>query len=193
VTQQEHEQLVQEEADGQILFGIDRAFARRFFTDVPLSAIQRETGEATYFEKLVVFGAFLAAPVSLLVSAVFAVQYFRWWSILVVPASVALWFLFSGTSSMARSPLRIVSLVLIAAIAAVIFGTFDARLSRFLLCVALAFWLNRFMYIAATVFLRALIIRSHQAFSFLHEHITIKRAEPGDGVNGGPPYAPPLR
>jgi len=55
------------------------------------------------------------------------------------------------------------------------FGPFEQHLTLFLVFAALAFWLNRFMYVAASVFLRALIIRSHWAFTFLHEHITIKR------------------
>ena len=175
MTQQEHAQLIQEEADGHVLFGIDRAFARKFFTDVPLRTIERDIGEATYFEKLVVFGAFIGAPICLLVSVVFAVLYFRWWSILMVPASIAFWFLFSGTSSMGRSRLFGTSLLLLAALALHIFTSFEPRLTLFLLFAALAFWLNRLMYLAATLFLRALVIRSHRAFSFLHEHITIKR------------------
>jgi hypothetical protein len=176
VTQQEHAQLVQEEADGRLLFGIDPAFARKFFTDVPLRDIERETGDVTYLEKLVVFGAFLGAPLCLLGSAILAALYFRWWSIVIVPAAVVLWFLFSGTSSMGRSRLFGVSLLPLAAIALHFFCSFNPRLTFFLLFLSLAFWLNRFMYVAATLFLRALIIRSHCAFSFLYDHITIKRA-----------------
>jgi hypothetical protein len=176
VTQEEHAQLIREQADGRLLFGIDRAFARRFFTDVPLRTIERATGEATYLEKLVVFGAFIAAPICLLIAGVFGVLYFRWWSILIVPVTIAVWLLFSGTSSMGGSRLFGISLVTLAGVALHVFGSFDSRFTLFLLFVAAAFWLNRFMYLAATMFLRALIIRSHQAFSFLHDHITIKRA-----------------
>ena len=124
MTQEEHAQLIREEADGRVLFGVDRAFARRFFTDVPLRTIERDTGEATYLEKLVVFGAFIAAPICLLISAIFSVLYFRWWSVFIIPVTVTIWLLFSGTSSMGRSRLVGVSLLALAALALHVFGSF---------------------------------------------------------------------
>ncbi|HXH24686.1 MAG TPA: hypothetical protein VNI78_05515, partial [Vicinamibacterales bacterium] len=60
----EYTALVQSAYDGRALIGVDRVFARRLYTDVPTSAIENATGEAPYLEKLVVWFAFVAAPVA---------------------------------------------------------------------------------------------------------------------------------
>ena len=47
--------FVQAACDGRILVGVDRVFARRLYTGVPISVIRTATGEPPYIEKLVVW------------------------------------------------------------------------------------------------------------------------------------------
>jgi hypothetical protein len=65
-----HKNLVELEEQGKILIGIDRSMARKFYTDIPLKKIEEETGEAPYFEKIIVWIAFLFGPISLLASII---------------------------------------------------------------------------------------------------------------------------
>jgi hypothetical protein len=91
----DHDQVVEQERAGKLLIGVDRAFARRFYTDVALKTIEERTGEAPYFEKLVVMGAFIGEHLALLGAAVLAVLVTGWWSILLIPAGLIGWFAFS--------------------------------------------------------------------------------------------------
>ena len=53
----EHKELIELEQQGKILIGVDRAMARKFYTDTPVSTITEETGEAPYFEKIIIWFA----------------------------------------------------------------------------------------------------------------------------------------
>jgi len=51
MTEQEHKEIVKLEGQGRLALGIDRAFARKFYTDVPLATIAEKTGGTVYLEK----------------------------------------------------------------------------------------------------------------------------------------------
>lgn len=94
----EYERLVQSAYDDRILVGIDRAFARRLYTDVATSQIEDVTGEAAYLEKLVVWFAFLSSPIAILGSVVLAAYAFHWWTLLIIPGTL-LWWMFNRSRS----------------------------------------------------------------------------------------------
>src|SRR3972149_6612780 len=102
MTEEEYQALVARIQSGPLLIGVDRSMARKLYTDVSLSRIADETGEAPYFEKMVVLGAFVGGPLALLASFVMAVLAFRWWAALAIPASTIVYFVFAGASSMPK-------------------------------------------------------------------------------------------
>lgn len=85
------EQVVTLEKTGRLIVGIDRVFARRFYTDVSLRSVKEQTGEAPYLEKALVLCSFIGAPVILIVTAAFAISALGWWSLLAIPVGVFLW------------------------------------------------------------------------------------------------------
>ena len=78
----EHKKVIELEKQGKLLIGVDRAVARRFYTDVPISKIEEETGETPYLEKTVVWFIFLLGPVALILSTVLGFLTFGWWGII---------------------------------------------------------------------------------------------------------------
>jgi hypothetical protein len=176
VTIEEHSQIVREESDGNLLIGIDRSFARKFYTDVPNRVVEEQTGETPYVAKFIVLVCLIASPLCFLAAAVLSVIYFAWWSILIIPVAAVLWLLYSGASSAGTTRIIGISIFAVAAIALQVFHPISWSFTPFLLVLSLALWLNRFMYVAATFFLRAFVIRNHRAFAFVHENLTLKRA-----------------
>lgn len=174
MTEEEYELLIRKEGDGNLLIGIDRAFARRFYTDLPTAYVQLETGESPYVEKAIVNCFFVASPICLLIAAALAVWCFSWWSILIVPGIILTWLVYGASSSMGTSQIGTISLMLIAALALLLFDPSSRWFSPFLVLLILAFWLNRFMYITATVFLRAFVLRNQKAFALVHDHLTLR-------------------
>ena len=62
----EYEEVKELEAKGRLLIGIDRPMARKFYTDISASKIAENTGEKPYFEKTIVWLAFLFGPLALI-------------------------------------------------------------------------------------------------------------------------------
>jgi hypothetical protein len=101
--------------------------ARKFYTDVPLSGIAAETGETPYFEKMVVLGAFVGGPVSLLASFIMAVLAFRWWAALAIPVSIVVYIVFTAASSMPKQGMAIVSVLFVLALLGVYLDWFPSN------------------------------------------------------------------
>jgi hypothetical protein len=112
MTESEYKTFVEQAYSGALLIGIDRSVARKFYTDIPLSKIQEETGETPYIEKMVVWFAFLTAPIALLASFVLSVFAFHWWAALAIPLSILIYFIFSSKSSMPRGGMLGISVLL---------------------------------------------------------------------------------
>jgi hypothetical protein len=151
--------------------------ARKLYTDVPLSRITEETGEAPYFEKMVVFGAFVGGPLALLASFVMAALAFGWWAALAIPVSVVIYFVFAGASSMPKQGMGGVSVVLALAILSLYLRWFlSDYVGWYAVFVVFALWNARLVYAAATYFIRAFVIRNRRAYDFLAPHIHLREA-----------------
>lgn len=171
----EHAELVAREARGELAIGIDRVFARRFYTDVPIREIEQETGEAPYIEKLVVFAGFIGSPLVLLIASVLAVPLLRWWALLAIPSGFLSWILFKLRSPLGHSRLSPVSILLAVLTTA---WVLDLGGLRHILGVTtvyvLALWLDRLVYTASTLLLRAFVIKNPRAFNWLRAQLVIR-------------------
>ncbi len=177
MTDEEYQAMVARIQTGAVLVGVDRAMARKFYTDVPLSRIAEETGEAPYFEKVVVLGAFVGGPLSLLASFIMAVLAFGWWAAVTIPASIIVYALFASASSMPRQGMASVSAVLGFALLGLYLGWFPSNyVGWFTVLVVFALWNARLVYSVATTFIRAFVVRNRRAFEFLMPHIQLREA-----------------
>ncbi len=177
MTEQEYKDFVAKAKSGALLIGIDRAIARKFYTDFPLSKIQDETGETPYFEKMVVWFAFLVAPVTLLASFILAVIAFGWWAALAIPLSVAAYFVFSGQSSMPGRGMLGISVLLGLTVANLFTDFFASKFGPwYFIAVVFALWASRLVYCAATTLLRAFVLRNQRALEFMRQHIHVREA-----------------
>lgn len=174
MTQSEHADIITQESQGKLRLGIDRPYARKFYTDVPLRLVEQETGEAPYFEKVVSYACFLGSPIALLLSSIVAIFTFGWWSVAVVPLSFVTWLLYAGRSAAGTSRLFGITLVLAAVLLFHVVQPDARRFTSFFLLFTLSLWLHRLLYVAATVFLRSFIIRNHRAFTFVYDHVVIR-------------------
>ena len=100
MTDEEYQALLSRVYSGRVLVGIDRTLARQLYTDVPVSRIMEETGEAPYFQRTIVLGAQICGQLALLASLVFAVLAFSWWAVLVIPVCIVVYFRFLARSAM---------------------------------------------------------------------------------------------
>ena len=172
------DELVRREAAGQVLLGVDRAFARRFYTDVPLREIEAKTGEAPYFEKAVVFLALVGGPITLFGSLILSTWALGWWSALFIPIAAVIWVGAHGDSARATARLRTISVIF----AICGFGfTMSDGLARtrwgMALTFAAAVWLSRLLYASATSFLRGFVLRNRRAWEWLHEQLVVRQVQ----------------
>src|ERR1700759_1147124 len=63
----EHEQLVQDVRTNRLTIEVDRVFAKKLYTSVPMDTMEQTIGEVPYFEKGIVCCAVFASPVLLVV------------------------------------------------------------------------------------------------------------------------------
>ena len=177
MTDEEYQALVARIQSGSLLIGVDRSMARKLYTNVSLSRIEAETGEAPYFEKMVVFGAFVGGPVSLLASSVMAVLSLGWWAALAIPVSIVVYVVFAGASSMPKQGMAGVSVFLALALLGLYFDWFPTHyVAWYAVLVLFALWNARLVYAAATHFIYAFAVRNRRAYEFLAPHIHLREA-----------------
>ncbi|MBI2579370.1 MAG: hypothetical protein HYW27_00530 [Candidatus Aenigmarchaeota archaeon] len=161
LTDEEYKQLAASAYRGELLIGIDRAAARKFFTDVPLSQITAATGESPYFAKIIVWLAFLTGPMALFASFVLSIMAVRWYSVLTIPVSVFVWFGFYGDSSRRGQRMFGISAVLAASLLALPLGLVQSTLlAWYVVSIIFSLWMARAVYCSATFFLRAFVLRT---------------------------------
>ena len=169
-----HRMFVSRVERGDVLVGIDRPFARQFYTKVRLSEIAERTGESPVFEKAVVMGAWIGGPLALLGSFVLFVRAFGVWAVALCPVALASWVVFSSMSTAGRGRLRVISVLTIAA--GVYWASGPSVVAATILVFAVALWLTRVMYVSATFFLRAFVVRNARAYDWLEQHLVIRNA-----------------
>ena len=175
MTEQEHTEIVKLKEEGRVALGIDRAFARKFYTDVSLARIAEETGETIYFEKAIVWFLFLAVPSGFIGMSVFSVLAFKWWSLLILPACWLFWSFYASESVRGTSRARFISILLILSLLMVVTNLVNLSTALFLLTFILTLWLTRQLYILSTFLLRCFVLRNVKAFSILRSDIIIKK------------------
>lgn len=176
MTEPEYKAIVERIRSGSLLMGIDRASARQFFTDYPISEIEAKTGEPPYCEKGIVVGAFIFAPLALLISLILAIFAFKWWAILVIVASIGLFaFYYSISSVPTKTDMWLITLLLLAAIICHLMRVIPSLLiSWYFIALFSSFWASRFLYSSATVFLRSFLLRNQAAFELFEDHIVLR-------------------
>ena len=112
----EYKAFVQSVYDGRLLVGVDRIFARELYTEISTSEIEEATGEKPRLAKLVVWFAYLASPLAMLISAILAAFSFRWWALLIVPLCLLGWMINSMAARRGSSSMWFFTLVGIAAV-----------------------------------------------------------------------------
>jgi len=175
MTEEEHRELVEAENRGSALIGVDRVYARKLYTDIPLHRIEDLTGEAVYFEKGVIWACVLGSIGALLASCVFAVLAFGWWALIIIPGVVVSWLVYSSMSSRGDAKIGLISLLLIGVIAVACFAVLnDLWANVFLIGVLSSLWLNRLAYSASTLFLRVFVLRNVHAYNAFNEGLVIR-------------------
>jgi len=171
----EYRTFIQAAHEGQILVGVDRVYARKLYTDVPISVIEEATGEAPYAEKLVVWFAFLASPLAIVCSAILAAFAFRWWAFLIIPVAFIWWMFNRSMSARGDSSLWLHTIIVIAAVSVHFANILPTHwMSGFAALFTFALWTDRLLYCSSTFFLRAFVLRNQRAFEAFGEGITIR-------------------
>jgi hypothetical protein len=173
-----HKNLVELEEQGKILIGIDRAMARKFYTDIPLKKIEEETGEAPYFEKIIVWIAFLFGPISLLASIILGFWFFKWWGIICLIFFSLIYFAYSSSSVRGDSKMIGISILLIISTCIYFFKVIDIpKITGSAIVFIFSLWCIRFLYCSSTFLLRNFVIRNEKAYQYLSQHLKIRSIE----------------
>jgi len=171
----EHKELIELEQQGKILIGVDRAMARKFYTVTPISTINEETGEAPYFEKIIVWFAFLSGPLALSSSIVLGFFAFKWWGVICLVLCPIAFLVYSSLSARGDSKSIGITLLLLISVGVHFFGNFNMFWITLFVCAFLfSLWCVRVLYCSATLLLRCFVIRNRRAFEYLSDYLTIR-------------------
>lgn len=174
----EHKEVIELAEQGKLLIGVDRAMAREFYTNIPISKIQEETGESPYFEKMIVLFAFLFGPISLISSIVLGFLAFSWWGIISLVLCTVIYFAYSSSSVVAGSKLFGITLLLLTSLAVHFFAHLNTPWITGFACTFLfSLWCARLLYCSSTFLLRAFVIRNAKAFEYLSDYLVISHNE----------------
>ena len=170
-----HKDIIELENQGEILIGIDRTMARKFYTDIPISEIKLKTDEAPYLEKTIIWFSFLSAPIALIFSILLSFIALKWLGIIFLFAYPIFYFLYSSVSARGNSKLTGITIIVVIFLIIHFAGFFDNSLITLLITIfLLSLWCIRILYCASTFFLRTFIIRNEKAFEYLKNYLVIK-------------------
>jgi len=171
----EHKDLVELENQGKLLIGVDRAMARRFYTDISLSEIKKETGESVYFEKLIIWFFFLTGPSALLASMIISLLGFNWLGLISLIICPIIYFSYSSSSVRGDSKLIGITILLFLSLGVHAFGVFsNLYITVFVSVFLFSLWCVRFLYSSSTFLLRLFVIRNKRAYEYLSDHLAIR-------------------
>ena len=174
----EHKEVIELEKQGKLLIGVDRAMARKFYTDIAISKIQEETGEAPYFEKMIVWFAFLFWPIALLLSIVLGFLAFSWWGIICLVLCPIVYFTYSSSSVRRSSNLIAITILLFISIGVHFSGNLNAPLiTGFTGAFLFSLWCVRLLYCSSTFFVRAFVIRNGRAYEYLSDYLVLRNVD----------------
>jgi len=167
--------LIEKVNSGKLQLGIDRAVARQFYMDIPISKVENETGEAPYFQKMLVWFMFLASWSTLLISIILSIVVWQWWSLIVICSSFVVYSLNISISSLPHSRFRGLSILLTLAIGTLFADIFSSPfISWYLVAVFFSLWAYRVVYLVAVGLLREFVLRNHRAFEFMQDYIDLR-------------------
>lgn len=173
-----HKNLVELEEQGKIIIGMDRVMARKFYTDVSIRKIEEETGEAPYFEKIIVWFAFLFGPISLLASITLGFWFFNWWGIICLMFCPFIYLGYSSSSARGNSKIIGIGILLFISACTYFFKIFDApQITGFTTIFVFSLWCVRFLYCSSTFLLRNFVIRNEKAYQYLLPYLKIRSIE----------------
>jgi len=156
---------------------VDRIFARKLYIEIPTSEIKEATGEKPRLAKLIVWFAYIASPLAMLITAILAAFSFRWWALLIIPAGFLGWMFNSMTARLGSSSMWFLTLVGIAAVGVHLMRLLaNPYLSGFIASFAFALWCDQLLYSASTVFFRAFVLRNQRALQAFGEGIRLRKA-----------------
>ena len=171
----EHSEVITLEKEGKLLIGVDRPMARKFYTDVPVSKIKEETDEAPYFDKIIVWFAFLCGPIMLIASIVIAFFAFRWWGAISIIICPIIFLIYSSYSVRGDSRMIGINAILIMTALVHFLNIFDNPwITGFATTFIFSLWCAHFLYCSSTFLLRSFIIRNEKAFIFLKDYLVIR-------------------
>jgi len=176
----EHDEMVRLHHAGDLLIGIDRPAARRFFTRLSLEGIAGLIGERPFIEWFTVRSSFALFHLATAASLVLAVLAFRWFALIVVPVTIAFMALWWAASSTGFRRLRWPLLLLIAAVINLSFFASVGKLyvGLWFLVLTAGIFLITFTYNSAGFFLRLLVLRNERAYRLCTERgiLLLRRA-----------------
>jgi hypothetical protein len=152
------DELVRRERAGELVVGIDRDFARKFFTDLKLAQVEASIGERPYIQKAIVMAAFVGGPLTFLVASVLAARATGWWAVLTIAAALMMW-LSSYAAALRGAGLQLTTTVLVAGVVAyAVVGGNASRYWAIGVMYASSLWCPHIMFRVATFFVRGLVL-----------------------------------
>ena len=140
---------------GKLLIGVDRALARKFFMDVSISEVVENTGEAPYFEKMIIWLAFLAGYIGIITSIILGFFAFGWLGVVSLIFCPMFFFYYLSLSSTPKSKLTIITICLILSIGVNFFIDFNYLwIARFISVFLFSLWFARLLYCCSAIFFR---------------------------------------
>lgn len=174
----DHTNLVKLERQGKVLIGVDRVMARKFYTDMPIQKIKEKTGETPYFEKFIVWFAFLFGPIFLLASVIISFFVFNWWGIIFLLVCPFVYFTYSSSSVRGDSRMIGISILFLISIITHFLGVLDIpEITGFVAVFILSLWCIRLLYCSSTFLFRNFLIRNEKAYQYLSGYFKVRSIE----------------
>lgn len=172
LSEQEHQELVDELAAGRASVQLSRHASRHFFLRVSSREVSETIDSSVIGQKFIVLGSLTIAIALIATSLGMLLLEQSWLAMFSVPLVGIFWTVIAGFTTEYGSMLSSTLLLLVAfAIAWVLPAGYQLPLVTF----ALSLFFYRLGHIAAQYFLKHIVTSSYQAWDMLAEHITVRR------------------
>ncbi|MGB3979417.1 MAG: hypothetical protein WBK73_10520 [Tepidanaerobacteraceae bacterium] len=173
----EYKSMVEAAEKGEILVGVDRALARKLFTETKNRFREFESiiNESLRLQRAISLIAFVSSPILVLLTSILAIIALGWWALLGVPIIFFIWLYYKSLSVRGGAGLKAISFFVIFAILIFVANPFLWNIQYlFLLPFIISLWLERFLYCYTTHQLRTLVLRNKKAYELFKNGIIIR-------------------
>ncbi len=171
ITQEEYNKIIDLHKNGKIVLYIDNASFRQLFCDNNSKNIVKTTNTSILFQSIIISLLFYIIPIYIIALSIITVYSFSWWSFIVLPLFLYIWFIVHSRASYGKQSIVLSIFISILIIAVSIFYIYEINIgiADSLILFSILVFNSKLLYFLTSKFAFDLLLKNYKFFAILYE------------------------